>query len=106
MLSEFCYNFLIIGLTETRLKITKENLCNQFSNGYTFVTQPSLYNAGGVGLFLQPSYTSTCMYITHHSVTVIVNMFLNSLSHHTISGNVTYDLSDHLPNFFTLPEHF
>ena len=42
---------------------------------------------------LQP----TC--ITHHSATPIDNIFFNSTEHHTISGNLIYDLSDHLPNF-------
>ena len=43
---------------------------------------------------------------------LIDNIFLNSLSHHKISRNVIYDLSDHLPNFLilsklsTLPKHF
>jgi len=37
--------------------------------------------------------------ITDHSATLIDNIFFNSLSHHTISGNIYYDLSDHLPNF-------
>jgi hypothetical protein len=40
--------------------------------------------------------------MTHHSVTLIDNIFLNSISHHTISGNVVYDISDHLPNFLIL----
>ena len=32
----------------------------------------------------------------------IVNIFFNSIEHITISGNVVYDLSDHLPNFIIL----
>jgi len=50
--------------------------------------------------------------ITYHSATLIDNIFLNSLSHHTISGNLIYDLTDHLPNFIiinkftTLPKNF
>ena len=211
MLSEFSYNFSVIGLTETRLKTTQENLCNQYLNGYTFVSQPSLSNAGGVGFFINDSLCynvrhdlseivagyetlwieiqsslinqniicgviyrhphsdistfmtylnntldrinnerklcvlmgdfnlnllnwdshspteellntlGTYFYnphilqptrITHHSATLIDNIFLNSISHHTISGNVVYDLSDHLPNFLilnnfsTLPKNF
>ena len=45
--------------------------------------------------FKLPVYTS-------HSATLIDNIFFNSLSHHTISGNVVYDLSDHLPNFLII----
>ena len=40
--------------------------------------------------------------ITSHSATLIDNIFFNSLSHHTVSGNVLYDLSDHLPNFLII----
>lgn len=40
--------------------------------------------------------------ITYHSATLIDNIFLNSLSHHTISGNLIYDLTDHLPNFIII----
>ena len=55
---------------------------------------------------LQPTW------ITDHSATLIDNIFFNSISHHTISGNLIYDLTDHLPNFLiinkftTLPKHF
>ena len=50
--------------------------------------------------------------ITNHSATLIDNIFFNSITHHTISGNIVHDLSDHLPNFLiinkfsTLPKHF
>lgn len=50
--------------------------------------------------------------ITDHSATLIDNIFFNSVSHHTISGNILDDLSDHLPNFIivnkfsNLPKHF
>ena len=37
--------------------------------------------------------------ITNHSATLLDNVFFNSVSHHTISGNTLYDLTDHLPNF-------
>ena len=40
--------------------------------------------------------------ITNHSATLIDNIFFNSLSHHTISRNLVYDLSDHLPNFLII----
>ena len=38
----------------------------------------------------------------HHSATLIDNIFFNSIAHHTISGNLIYDLSDHLPNFLVI----
>ncbi len=40
--------------------------------------------------------------ITDHSATLIDNIFFNSLAHHTISGNLICDLSDHLPNFLII----
>ena len=49
--------------------------------------------------------------ITDHSATLIDNIFFNSLEHFTISGNLIYDLTDHLPNFLivsklsSLPEN-
>ena len=40
--------------------------------------------------------------ITDHSATLIDHIFFNSIEHHTISGNLLCDLSDHLPNFFII----
>ena len=40
--------------------------------------------------------------ITHHSATLIDNIFFNSLNYHTISGNLITDISDHLPNFLII----
>jgi len=40
--------------------------------------------------------------ITDHSSTLIDNIFFNSITHHTISGNIVYDLTDHLPNFLII----
>ena len=37
--------------------------------------------------------------ITEHSATLIDNIFFNSLEYFNISGNIVYDLTDHLPNF-------
>ena len=37
--------------------------------------------------------------ITDHSSTLIDNIFFNSIEHFTISRNLAYDLTDHLPNF-------
>lgn len=33
---------------------------------------------------------------------MIDNIFLNLLDHFVISGNIVYDLTDHLPNFLTM----
>lgn len=40
--------------------------------------------------------------ITNHSQTLIDNIFFNSLEHLTLSGNIVYDLTDHLPNFLII----
>ena len=40
--------------------------------------------------------------ITDHSSTLIDNIFFNSLDHTTLSGNIVYDLTDHLPNFLII----
>ena len=37
--------------------------------------------------------------ITDHSATLIDHIFFNSLEYYTVSGNIIYDISDHLPNF-------
>jgi hypothetical protein len=40
--------------------------------------------------------------ITDHSATLIDNIFFNSVNHHAVSGNIIYDLTDHLPNFLVI----
>ena len=37
--------------------------------------------------------------ITDYSATLIDNIFFNLVYHHTVSGNIIYDLIDHLLNF-------
>ena len=39
--------------------------------------------------------------ITDHSATLI-DVFLNSIEHYTVSGNIIYDITDHLPNFLII----
>ena len=48
--------------------------------------------------FFQPQILQLTR-ITDHSATLIDNIFLNSIEHFTISGNIVHDLTDHLPNF-------
>ena len=48
--------------------------------------------------FFQPQILQSTR-ITDHSATLIDNIFFNSLEHFTISGNLAYDITDHLPNF-------
>ena len=70
-----------IDLMKIETHAESENFINMLSS-YFF--QPQI---------LQPTR------ITHHSATLIDNIFFNSLEHHIISGNIIYDLTDHLPNF-------
>ena len=67
------------------LKIEKHQITSDFlTTMSSFCFQPQI---------LQPTR------ITDHSATLINNVFFNSLEHFTISSNVIYDISDHLPNF-------
>ena len=50
-------------------------------------------------LSFQPMITKPTTRITDHSATLIDHIFFNSLEYYTVSGNIIYDISDHLPNF-------
>ena len=52
-------------------------------------------------LFYQPHILQPTR-ITDHTATLIDNIFFNSIEHFTISGNIVYDLTDHLANFIIL----
>ena len=43
--------------------------------------------------------------ITKHTATLIDNIFLCSIDHITISGNLIYDITDHLPNFLIINKY-
>ena len=55
-------------------------------------------------LFFQPQILQPTR-ITDHSATLVHNIFFNSLDHFTISGNLIYDISDHLPNFIIITKY-
>ena len=65
-----------------------------------FESHPSIENfLNTLGLsYFQPQILQPTR-ITDHLATLIDNIFFNSLEHFSISGNLCYDLSDHLPNF-------
>ena len=46
--------------------------------------------------FIQPTR------ITHHTATIIDNIFISCTDQSKISGKVVHDITDHLPNFFIL----
>lgn len=200
LLSDLNQPFSVIGISETRLIQDKDQIINTRLEGYQFISQPTLSNAGGVGLYIQhnipftqrekdskstrdyeglwieidnnkrknivcgiiyrhPDSNLDCFLeyiynvvesihrenklcvimgdfninllnfeshpateqfintlgtyffqphilkpsrITHHSATLIDNIFLNSAEHQTISGNILDDTSDHLPNFLVI----
>ena len=54
--------------------------------------------------FFQPHILQSTR-ITDHSSTLIDNIFFNSMEHFTISGNLVYNLTDHLPNFLIISEY-
>jgi hypothetical protein len=49
----------LIGLTETRILKEKDHVTNTGIPGYTFFSQPSLSNAGGVGFFVSDHLSFT-----------------------------------------------
>ena len=51
--------------------------------------------------FLEPHILKSTR-ITNHSSTLIDNIFFNSIEYQTVSGNLLYDLTDHLPNFLII----
>lgn len=52
-----------------------------------------------LGTFYFQTQTLLPTRITDHSATLIENIFFNSLEHFVISGNLCYDITDHLLNF-------
>lgn len=52
-LMQINHSFSLIGLTETKYKVVDDIQCSHSMPGYSFLSQPSLSNAGGlVSLFL------------------------------------------------------
>lgn len=52
MLCELNHKFSVIALTETKIKVNKDNICNTSISGYTFISQTSLSNAGGTAFYV------------------------------------------------------
>ena len=53
MLTELYFLISVVGVTETKLKNDKEVLLNINITGYSFLSQPSCTNAGGVGVYIK-----------------------------------------------------
>ena len=52
LISELSYKFPLIGLSETKISIDKELIPNINIPGYTFISEPSHFNAGGVAFYI------------------------------------------------------
>ena len=52
LLSELCFCFSVIGLSEIKTKIGQNLNTNVDISGYHFISSPSYSNAGGVGLYI------------------------------------------------------
>jgi hypothetical protein len=53
MFSELNFPFSLIGLSEIKFKVDKEPLTNINIQGYSFISQPSLSNAGGIAFYIK-----------------------------------------------------
>ena len=76
------------------------NLLNYNEHNQTNEFLDSLASNSFIPLILQPTR------ITNHSNTLIDNIFSNVTHPDRISGNLTATISDHLPQFSTIPNMF
>ena len=51
--------FSLIGISETKLKLDKEQTSNIGMEGYYFISQPTITNAGGLGFYSNKNITSS-----------------------------------------------
>ena len=84
--------FLLADFNVNLLNYNEHNQANEFLD---FLVSNSF-----IPLILQPTR------ITGHSNTLIDNIFSNAIDPDIISGNLTATISDHLPQFSTIPKMF
>lgn len=53
LLADMNHSFSIIGLSETKINQNRDQILNTNIKGYQFLSQPTLSEAGGVGLFIK-----------------------------------------------------
>ena len=53
LLSDLDFEFDVIGISETKIMQGKDLITNISIPDYSFISQPTLYNAGGVGFFIK-----------------------------------------------------
>ena len=71
MLTELYFPFSVIGLSETKIKFGEQPLTNIDLPGYTFVSQNTLSNAGGVGFYVRNDYNLIYVHVTIDVITII-----------------------------------
>ena len=81
--------FLLRDFNVNLLNYNEHNQTNEFLD--------SLASNSFIPLILQPTR------ITSHSNTLIDNIFSNVIDSDIISGNLTANISDHLPQFVIIP---
>ena len=71
MLSELYFPISVIGVTERKLKNDRQIFLNINITGYSFLSQPSYTNTGGVGFYIKNHlgyiHTSDKMILNHTS---------------------------------------
>ena len=92
MLIDLGHSFSVIGLTETKRQASRENIVNSVIPGYSFISQPSLLNAGGVGFYVSDNLN----YSTREDLSMVTMDFetlwieIQSDLHHNIICGVVY----------------
>lgn len=104
LLDDLDYKFFILGLSETKFITDKDLVDNISIPGYSFVSKPSLSNAGGVGLFVK----SDLNYTIREDLSQVEPEFetiwieVDNRKHHNILCAVMYrHPSSNLDSFFT-----
>ena len=102
MLAELYFPLSVIGLSETKIKFGEQTLINIDLPGYTFVSQNTLSNAGGVGFYVRNDLTFTvlselsCTTADYEALWIEIQ---NSHGHNIICGVIYRHPNDNLDSF-------
>lgn len=93
MLSELYFPLSLIGLTETKKKIDQDVILNINIPGYTYLSQPSLTNAG-VECFVKNDVKFSCRHDLSsvedgYESLLIENIIQNDIDHNTTCGTIS-----------------
>ena len=103
MLSELYFPFSVIGLTETKIKVNQQPLLNIDLPGYSFVSQPTLSNAGGVGFYIKNELNFTVISELSTSTADYEALWIeiyNSYSLNVLCGIIYRHPNGNLDSFF------